>query len=75
MSIAQPSNSPRVLRIGEVAEYIGVSRKTLSRWIAAGTVRKIPGSSFISAREIERFLGESGSPRRPSKGSAGRIRQ
>jgi molybdopterin-binding protein len=57
--MAQPKNARDLLRVGEAAERLGVSRQTLKQWIYKGTLRTVQtagGHHRISAAEVERFL-------------------
>ncbi|MBE3063734.1 MAG: helix-turn-helix domain-containing protein [Spirochaetes bacterium] len=63
-----------LLRVREAAERLGVCRKTLSKWIARGLLRKIPGSDFITVREVERFLEEPSGPKTPEQRRRGRYK-
>ena len=63
-----------LLRIGEAAKYLGVCINTMSKWISEGKVRKIPGSSFITRLEIERFLEEYSRPKTPEQRRRGPYR-
>jgi excisionase family DNA binding protein len=48
------------LRPQEAAAALGVSVRTIHRWIAAGALRsaRVGGARLIPAQEIRRFLGE-----------------
>lgn len=45
----------------EAAEFLGVSARTISRWVVEGRIKKmaLPGC-YISRTEIERFLKDNG---------------
>lgn len=45
----------------EAAEFLGVSARTISRWVTEGRLKKmaLPGC-YISRAEIERFLQDNG---------------
>ena len=47
------------LRAGEVAVELGVSERTVRRWIADGTLRsmKIGGTRLVARAELERLMG------------------
>ena len=47
------------LRAPEVAELLGVTERTVRRWIAEGTLRssKIGGSRLVARADLERVLG------------------
>jgi len=59
-----------LLHVQEAAAVLGVCRKTLSNWIRKGLISKIPGTSYISRAELERFLE---APRPPERGKRGRY--
>jgi excisionase family DNA binding protein len=48
------------LKAREVAELLGVSERTIRRWIADGTLpsSKIGGSRLVATADLERLLGE-----------------
>lgn len=52
----------RVLRISEVAEYVGKTRQTVSQWIKdglLGVVKHPSGLPGVMWSELERFYGAS----------------
>jgi hypothetical protein len=63
-----------LMRIGEARKVLGVCSNTMSRWIAAGLIRKIPGTCFITGAELERFLGEVSKPKTPEQRRRGPYR-
>ena len=48
------------LRVREIADLLGVSERTVRRWIAIGTLpsNKIGGARFVAKADLERLLGE-----------------
>lgn len=51
---------PRYLRAGEIARLVGVSERTVRRWIAEGTLpsSKIGGARLVLRAALERVLGD-----------------
>ena len=62
-----PSRLPRLLRVEDAAEILGVSTKTIQRWRQAGTLpcHKIGRLIRFSESELEAFI---------RNGSVGRLR-
>jgi len=49
-----------LLTVAETAEYLGCSRTTVKRWIAAGTLPTFRAGRLVRVRErdLERFVAE-----------------
>ncbi len=58
----RPSIERFALRPQEAARALGVSVRTIHRWIASGVLRseRVGGARLISTQEIRRFLRELG---------------
>lgn len=57
----QGDAAPRLLRLAEVAERLGVSYRTVQAWVASGRVRVLrlsPRVVRVEAGELERLLRE-----------------
>ncbi len=51
----------RHLKLGQVAEILGVSRRTVWRWIKEGKIKavKLPSGIYVVPEtEVERIIGE-----------------
>ncbi len=54
-------DAPRLLRLAEVAERVGVSYRTVQAWVASGRVRVLrlsPRVVRVEAAELERWIAE-----------------
>ena len=53
---------PRLLRLSQAAQYLGINPRTLNRWTLAGAVPvvRIPGQSQVhyDIRDLERMIDE-----------------
>jgi excisionase family DNA binding protein len=54
------SGGSEYLRAREVAELLGVSERTVRRWIAEGTLpsTRIGGARLLAKADLERLLGD-----------------
>jgi hypothetical protein len=64
----------QLMRVGEAAAYLGVCINTMSKLISRGLIHKVPGTSFITRLEVERFLEEHSRPKTPEQRRRGRYR-
>lgn len=57
----QDEDAPRLLRLADVAERLGVSYRSVQAWVATGRVRVLrlsPRVVRVEASELERLLRE-----------------
>lgn len=58
MNTQNPSGARLAYRITEAASIIGVSRRTIERWVANGTLsgKRVQHSIFIPAAEVHALV-------------------
>ncbi len=53
--MSKNENKPALIRMGDACKILGINPSTLWRWIKDGKVKRIPGTRFIPASEVERL--------------------
>jgi len=57
-------SGPHYMRAGDIAQLLGVSERTVRRWIASGALpsRKIVGARLVARADLERLLSSDWEP-------------